>query len=571
MIDIKKLDRITICKLHNLYTMTKLNFKCEPENVELVKQEEMRKWLNKEVDIADENFPQEIADIFSFDIDAGEFWNMMKKFSYYAIHDEEYTAVESNEETEILKEFPFEVQAAFDELIHDIEDYYWQLKICDDKAYFELSETISHTKTLILSGVENVPDDLGEPPFSDFELRRAGDNYCLDACYYRYNDEFSRTDEKTISLVFSDAEVLNGFYRSGMSWGLESPWDLLIGMACEICDRAKFPNFKPNEDEKNLLPLLYEVTQLEEYREYTPCSLPLLKAEFEKYGYNELTTFAERIENGNYTVIAKLVEKLNRLKYADLWHDIYYKVEQSQKPYPSLAEEQVKNINVMRNSVQQKMRYLGYSGTYPNFYKEGRLSGVHLEMPYGKTYFVGPAKKVVNAVSFFEYVVDNQLCLVAVDGCSQLKKGEHCNDIFDCCFNADGRRIFHSASNFFKYDEIYRIFYESETGCTVEQFAEAAAKKAELRKLTKVERKLYNVMPGVMFSVVDSAIFMGLFWGFSMALVFTVVMLVFSIAMDDIGSFFEMVNSPWWWLTFAAGGTVLSVIHGVCERLARRR
>ncbi|MCM1544052.1 MAG: hypothetical protein NC110_02030, partial [Ruminococcus sp.] len=466
MVDITNLDEKMINSLSNLYSFAQVCFDCKPEETSRIKQKKMRKYIEKTC--GDLESMTAVKTALPPDCSGAEFWNLLRECSdYVAERKDENLDAELSETEQALRCFSLDVQQVFADLL-ETDGIYDKIIIRNEKAYLNIGEGQANRKTLILHGVHDVPDDLGEPPFYYTELECCGEEFRFNLDYYKWNDETEETEEKVVSIKFEDAEVSNGFYRAGVSWTFESPWDLLIGMAGEICERADIPGFEPNEAEKELIPLLSEIAQLDDYNDYNLYSFPTLKAEFERYGYTELAAFAERIESGNHSIIDIFVDKLNRQKYADLWRDIYSKAAMSQKGYPSFVEEKLKGIDIMRNSVQQKMKSLGFSGTYPNYYKEGRLKGAHLETSYGKTYFVGPAKRTVSAVSFFEYVLDDQLCLVTIDGIAQLKNGEAFNDIFDCCFNADGRRIFHSSNNIFRFDEVYRTFCAVDAGCTGE-------------------------------------------------------------------------------------------------------
>ena len=95
----------------------------------------------------------------------------------------------------------------------------------------------------------------------------------------------------------------------------------------------------------------------------------------------------ERLEKNNpdsykfYEIGRKLISILCLRQYEPLWREIYNKITESQKEYPSKTEYLCNKqlLADVRKNIQKYMELKGYKGTYPDFVKYGKLKGLHLE------------------------------------------------------------------------------------------------------------------------------------------------------------------------------------------------
>lgn len=130
------------------------------------------------------------------------------------------------------------------------------------------------------------------------------------------------------------------------------------------------------------------------------------------------------------------------------------------------------------------MEQHGYSGTYPDFYKEGGLKDfrkvVHSQ---GVTYLFGSEKPAVYRIHCAESF-DDCMTISFVCGTALLKPGEKADDIFSCMFIANARRMVDTV--------LFRLVeYADRTNnyAELEQYLEVAVKRAECQRLTREEQK----------------------------------------------------------------------------------
>ena len=191
--------------------------------------------------------------------------------------------------------------------------------------------------------------------------------------------------------------------------------------------------------------------------------------------------------------------------------------------------------------------------------------GIHLADSYNMSYFVGCEKRAAHHIHCTELWFNDHIAIEFLCGTQRLKKGEEPTDIWTCLFNANGRRFFNSV--------IYESEYTDESGEVLSDDLGGriaiAVKKAELKPLTKSERKEVGKIPGwIIFLLVF--ILMGGLFGLFMTVGFmalTPLLLWLFGEGDSIGELFMM--APWLdmffmsWLLF---GGVMGVITVLAKR-----
>ena len=303
-------------------------------------------------------------------------------------------------------------------------------------------------------------------------------------------------------------------------------------------------------------------------------SFPLFKALFIQYGYSKLLPLIEKIENKIglcLNLTSQLLNKLSEVKYIDLWRDIYGKIQASQMEYPCRRIENINRIHYIRKTIQKRMEGHGYSGDYPDFYKKGSINGLHVERSYGLTYFVFREKNVMFRVHFVEDEVDNHLALEINIGTAMLKNGETVNNIYECSFDAKGKRLFHQTTQYeFRYEPIYRTVTDVATGSSIETIVDAAVKRAELKRFTKEERKAYSEIGNGILLNIDIALFGGLFFAVFMTLGFMLIAFLLCLFFGQLQEFPKMLTAGFLYkLTFAGGGA-FAVLTFIFELIASR-
>lgn len=325
--------------------------------------------------------------------------------------------------------------------------------------------------------------DTGAQPWQeltcyDREMTRESDGYRMTAEYF--DEEAEQTRE--LNLYFRDAETVLEVFRAESAE--ERPWELLADLARVIRLKAEFGDEILNEREQRMMPLLGELVRFSRYDVETSCSpgFPELRGLFERYGYQELDKLVRNAEDAlgtkrRHSRINALKAKLNRVKYEPLWRELYQTVMESQQDYPRRAESHPE-FTALKKRIEWKLHQQGYRGKYPDFWKEGEVRRLHIAESYGQSYFLWNEKRAVFRIHCEESVYFEELCLSFQCATELLKSGQEPGDIHHCRFDSKGRTILRT------------VYHSNMEDGALEQKLTIAMKKAELRKLDKVERKL---------------------------------------------------------------------------------
>ena len=301
-----------------------------------------------------------------------------------------------------------------------------------------------------------------------------------------------------------------------------------------------------------------------------------LKRLAHQYGYNKAEILFGKLEtikpgdDAFYKTVKKLIAILCQKQCEPLWREIYNKIAESQAEYPNKVDSLCNKELLMsvRNDIQALMESKGYIGTYPDFVKDGVLNGIHLEHSYNMTYFVGMEKRAQYHVHCYESFEENDyLTIQFLCGAAFLKKDEQETDIYDCLFNAKGRRLFHTVHHYIPLQPEEEAKPDNlETSVTI------AVKKTECIKLTKSEQKEYygKLIPG-----------WGMFWwvfligggmfGIAMTLIMMLLCIITTAAFGLFADIPEMLKTMPWGLLLAIGWIGFGGAMGIVEVLAHRK
>lgn len=275
-----------------------------------------------------------------------------------------------------------------------------------------------------------------------------------------------------------------------MYW--DHPWKLLFEISQNLSFKIEeYPHFC-NEKEKELLPLLKEIVQLE-YEEdeemngyYT---FPLLKSLCQQYKYEKVIYGLEELEKVSCSskkfkkILNKLISLLCMKTYEPLWRYLYHLIEESQKEYPSKTEVLCDSIVYQEriHQIQVMMEEHGYQGTYPNYVKEGIMKHPSTEQSYDKAYLTPFRVKVKHMIHCDDVIENNHLLIDFISGLSFYDE----DDIYGCTFHSHGKTFFYTNTyvkglNSKDSDETY-----------LSSMIQIAIKKSEGIRLNRRERELY--------------------------------------------------------------------------------
>ena len=376
---------------------------------------------------------------------------------------------------EILRDFPQRTAKALELLMgYDLHGTRFYSRGADVCAV--LDEYGMMRITVILKGAGALP--CGELTCYDREMSRDGDGYRMTAEYFDEDGEMA----KELELPFRDVEVeLEVFRVESNEW---KPWELLAGMAREILFKGEFGEDLLNDRELELLPLLRELEQLDSHSWWSEhfVGFPELRVRMERHGFRELKKPLAKAEAVFGTKkwpahMGRIRAKLNRVKYEPLWRELYQAITESQAEYPCRAECHPDFVAV-KKKIESKLHRHGYKGKYPDFYKEGEVRGLRVMESYGQSWLICNEKRAVSHIHCEGSVYFDELLLSFRCGTELLKRGQEPSDIHHCRFGSGGRTILRT------------VYYSANGETNLEQMLTIAMKRAELRKLNKVEQKL---------------------------------------------------------------------------------
>lgn len=492
MLDPKYINDDDLGSLAGMYAHGRFLYGVELTDASAHGQKKIRKWLMKHYHDTIGAFPDDIRACF------GQEYSDKAVLAFLRACDEQMRlqiGENQRRREENLAALNEEVRSAVLALLD--EDYWPPVEQQGDTLVLRVDETPAFCRSLILKKAEGfceLPNGgyLADVPKIQRELER-----------YRITAQMEDSEEP-LSLFFAEAEVrVECFNCVESDW--EEPWEYFQTLAGQIVAKSELPGDYCNAQEKALLPLLTELEGLDGWYEGSK-TFPLMKKMAADYGCDQavaLLTQAEKAEpEKRHGIMNRLRDVLCRQECEPMWRDIFEKIRASQENYPHAAQMDCEAgiLKELRESIQCFMEKQGYSGTYPDFQKRGAVPGFHLAESYGLSYFIFREKNAVFHIHCVESrEVENKPGVHFLCGTEFLRKDDSVGDIYSCLFNTKGRRLFCWVRD-------YRMINDPDAQYSPEdvlRFAEIAVKKAELKKLTKEERKLYHngIIPG-----------WGLFW-----------------------------------------------------------
>lgn len=444
--------------------------------------------------------------------------------------------------------------------------YYNDISIIGTDVHINVDVSAGYIVTLILQNASGAPE--GEFEYLYFDensLKKKDDEYIIFGKADCYEDS-----PAPFEIHFSGLKTDIKLFKPGLCSFDLTPWAQLKSVAGSVLSRCSLGVNYANEYENKLMPLAAEICKLE-YFFYIPEESELndfriLKSYIVKHGFNELLPFINKLKNVGLNekkkerISKKLIDKLNTQKYEPLWRELYNLFDDVQADYPSYADLFVSPqlLEKTRTDIQKLMESHGYSGQYPDFIKKGSLHGVHLAESYDESYFVGAKKNAVYHIHCNEESDMQCLNIEFVCGTEFLKKGETPGDIYSCMFNAKGRRLCQT------------VCYDS--NISLERKANIAVKKAEIKNLTKEERKESCFYDTRSLLFIFSFFFLaaGGAFGVLMTAGFMIIEAVLCLIFADLQAFIPIfLDTPWWAILFGSWilfGLIMGIITAISKR-----
>lgn len=467
---------------------------------------------------------------------------------------EENQPTSYSETMKVLSEFSEDVQTAFDH--YSYGNLFMSCKN-NDLVLFSLEDSVIEKIVL-------------ENAVFDFKLSGSYDGInkaiCLD-CYSMTKEDniyvltLQDPDEKEFIIRFTSAHTETSVIREEIFINHinNNPWSALSNCALQIAFRDA--SLK-NEKETALTPLLSFVAFLflspyvfmfaDGKTEPIIDGAQMFFEICEKLEFCELLKYKDKfikyIKKGQNKQAKMFVTnfntKLRSVKYKPIYDKIKLFITESQQSYPSLSEL-FTDKDAHSAAITARMRYYGYKGEYPEFYKDGRLEKTKFVNSNMQTYIITAKTPIRSFIRFYEAaisVVDEKpspcfYILAATH--AKRKKEEFAADASTCLFYDNG----HLYSDCISY-------IDDENNADIEALIDMAIKKAEIQKITKEEKNLVfsnSKIPSIVFLFI--LFFGGLFFGF----LFTLFMMLFCYLIEGFDpSVFTQIS----WIKFgiASGG-----------------
>ncbi len=555
--DIKNFDIRFIDDFSRFYNLADFKFGKKIKTQNTKKQNKIRNWIDKNC-INIQEYPENVIEQLK-NLNDNEFISFLKSCLEYI--DLNGSALEQ-QINKTCKDFSDSVKKSFfhlfDREFYFENDFEWS----DNNIELTVDSSVSYEEKLILSDAKYSTDKKFDSLsfYDNCSLVKENNIYILTG--EAYSDKEDEPFEMSITFTSAKTEIKIFNPITISPFVSLTPWDQLLNISISIIAKEDFEN-SLNKSEIELMPLLKDIkNSLFLYSENTE-SFTNFKALISKHKYFELLPTIKKIESPHTSekrknvLSQRLINKLNLIKYKPLWQEIFDLLKKSQKEYPTYIETKKTKgtITKFRNKVKSIMYEHGYSGEYPNFYKQSSLKGIHLIDSYNITYTVAFEKNAVHHIHCEEkYDTENGIYLTFFYGTEFLKRGEAIGNINSCRFNCKGKKYVSSV--------IFNADFEENQKLSLEEKIRIVVKKAEFKKLSKEENsKIFNS-----FSFSDKfAVFLitSLFFGFLFATMFIPAMMALSAFLLWIDGMPVIISDIPWLIMYFATWILFGIPMGI--------
>lgn len=541
--DVTKLDLNYIELFALAYSIAEQVFGIEPIQAPLKKQKKIRKWINRTY-IDHDDLPEKVLSFIDNSKSDTEFIEFMAECAKYI--NERGTWKEQLLQ-KATTNFPEDVKTAFAHLFGTM-GYCDTIRQQEDRIILTIDETDAYKRSLILhTSTENHIDKFDLLNFSEAQILNEGHGYKLICIAENFENETSMP----IGIFFDYATTEIEVFRADRKEFDDNPWETLSFLASNILEKSDLGGEYLNQKEQGLIALLKEVRALSVWASLYNDEIPdfaILKQYIQRHNLIHLLPLIDKVtalpkeKMSRAIALARLTAKLNEAVCEPLWRELYELLIDTQEGYADKTGAcNKKKLNEIRLRIEEKFHNLGYEGEYPTFRKKSAIKGIRLEESYNQTYFVGAEKNVEHIVQCVEFMNCDSLNIQFICGTAFLKKDETITDIYSCCFNKKGRRLFK------------KINCAADDTELLDQFATIAAKRAECAKLSKKEKELLGKDSFSWNYFISMFVFTGgLFAVFMTAAAFLILCLVDAIlfGFSDIPN---MISQMPWWFFFLIG------------------
>lgn len=458
------------------------------------KQKRVQNWLCKHYIHVITQMPDHIQELFSAD--------RQVFFEFLASCNTE-ARIRSNAENyasaAVIKEFPENVQHALTVFLEFHENH--PLSVINDTIQIEVECCSAYRLYITLPGAQwkkpvKQPCWISGANFS-FAQQELG-KYLLYGCIWKNEKECP------LEIVFDSIVYgLDIFNAAKTLAPVHSPWDILRSATVCLRQKAELPGDCCSSAEKELLPVLDEISDLS-YSISRTEPFYLLESLAQKHGHSQLAALLRKLvlpdpknARRRERLTKRVLAQLAKAKYEGMWREIYEAFRASQAGLPGVFDVYpIPELSSMRQTIEDRLKANGFEGTYPDFQKNGSIRGLRLTQRNGLSYFVFNEKRARYFIHCQETLSYDCMHVHFLCGTALQRKTEDVTDVYACAFDAKGRRYFRTLS--------YGTSPEARTygqWPLAALYAIVAAKCAQLEQLTRVERKIARIEPAQPWSI----------------------------------------------------------------------
>lgn len=534
--------------LNGIWFHVQVRFGEEPEKESAHKQKRICQWIRRTYGETIGQMPEKVSEYFLPEKNSEDTLHYLKECSLQAENlEQEY----SRQIESLTSAFTPETAEALQEIV--LSPFWQRVSRKGDKVEFIVGEEAAILRRLTLYGAEGMIPDSNQVLYGSVELSKENGRFWL-----RGEAQNAESEIAKVELSFLRADVQVESCRIAAEWGcFETPWSCLQGLGALLMEKDRIAGYACNQEEKALLPLIREVVSLDPLLEGNDRveTFPKLKEIAREHGNKNVVELLDKMEktlpdNPSYQkLLDELLFILNEIECEPLWRGIFNRIERSQNTYPDKVDVLCppELLQKCREDVQRQMETLGYTGKYPDFYREGWIRGSRLKRSGRKIPQIGPKKRTAFLIHCQENVDRGELSIQFLCGTAMLEKEETKPDIWGCIFHHHGKRLFYQLYWTSSMEELQN--WEGPGEC-----AQAAVKQVELQRLSRKEKSrytfyagwragdvlLYGILIGLLFSVVLNA---------GLMLLGTVIILLAGQG-ANFGNIFWGI--PWWFLFLLA-------------------
>lgn len=276
------------------------------------------------------------------------------------------------------------------------------------------------------------------------------------------------TDEH-YKIKFDNITVSLKAYRAEsdyLCWSfVKTPWDYITALANNINEHLNYGI--ANQKEKQIFGLIKLLTG-EKFSDIN--SVPS-----ELYNLIEKHNLKKVIKPPYDFTKPYLCKK----KFEPFWRDIFNLISESQRELPSYFDETVSKeaFESHKQLITEQMNALGYTGTYPDYYKKDSVMKPTLLKTYNLSHVVAFEKFAEHHIHCYSFENGGVIQTTFFVG-TIFNKNEHDKtDIFSTMFDCNGKAVFSILSTTFA-EEMNAETYENRT----QKAVKSAVKKSDLKK-----------------------------------------------------------------------------------------